>query len=321
MHPRPAPVTFTGTLGSLAALVALAACGGDHAAGTRAANPPASTPPAASASPADSASGARAITVSGLASPETALWDSVADVYLVSNVNGGATDEDHNGFIARVSPDGRVMQRKWIDGAQAGVQLNGPKGMLFEGDTLFVADVGGVRVFDRRSGRQLGSIAIDSRSLNDLALGPDGTLYVSDLGPGKGGAGVIWRVSGRTATPLVRGSDLDQPDGILYTQGKLLVAPFGGGAELYYVSLTGQRTPGPRVPGGTMDGLETLPDSSIAVTSWDAKTVYRLDAAGNATPLFTGLESPAQIGLDRKRDRLLVPLFNANRLVIEPLSP
>ena len=48
-----------------------------------------------------------------------ALDDAVDIATQVSNRNGGPGDMDDNGFISRVSPDGRVLDLKWIDGTDA----------------------------------------------------------------------------------------------------------------------------------------------------------------------------------------------------------
>jgi hypothetical protein len=63
----------------------------------------------------------------GFATPEAVLHDTTADVYLVSNINGGPADKDDNGFIARLAPTGAVLTLKWIDGAADGITLHGPK--------------------------------------------------------------------------------------------------------------------------------------------------------------------------------------------------
>src|SRR5438046_2060001 len=43
-----------------------------------------------------------------LKTPESVLYDDAADVYLASNINGKATEADNNGYIMRLSPDGKV---------------------------------------------------------------------------------------------------------------------------------------------------------------------------------------------------------------------
>jgi hypothetical protein len=50
----------------------------------------------------------------GLSTPESVLHDAVADVYLVSNINGSPLGKDGNGFISRLAPDGSLLELKWI---------------------------------------------------------------------------------------------------------------------------------------------------------------------------------------------------------------
>src|SRR5690606_21634879 len=73
-------------------------------------------------------------------------------------------------------------------GGQNGVTLHAPKGMAIKGDTLFVADIDTVRMFHRETGAVLGARGVPGATfLNDIAVGPDGTVYVSDSGL-RGGA-------------------------------------------------------------------------------------------------------------------------------------
>ncbi|HLU47138.1 MAG TPA: hypothetical protein VK116_03610, partial [Planctomycetota bacterium] len=93
-----------------------------------------------------------------LHTPESALHDPVADVYLISNINGSPFGEDGKGYIARIAPDGEILVEKWIDGETADTTLNAPKGMAIVGDVLWVADVNVVRRFDRESGAPRGEV-------------------------------------------------------------------------------------------------------------------------------------------------------------------
>lgn len=85
------------------------------------------------------AAGSRTISNVGFSSPETAIWDSVADIYLLSNINGSLDADDNNGFISRIKPDGTVETLKWIEGGKDGVLLHGPKAIILKGDILFAA--------------------------------------------------------------------------------------------------------------------------------------------------------------------------------------
>ena len=268
--------------------------------------------------------GNKSIANVGFSSPETALWDSVADVYLLSNINGKPENEDNNGFISRINPDGTVASLKWIQGGVNGVTLHGPKGMVIKGDTLFAADVGGVRMFDRSTGRPLGTLRAETRGLNDLAIGADGTIYATDLEPPSDPVAApqpaaIYRMTKHGAEPVVKGNDLEKPDGLISDATGFIVASFGA-SEVYHIDSTGAKRTLAALPGGQLDGLIPLPSGGWAVTSWDTKSVYHIDHAGGVVPIDTGVESPAQLGFDRKRRLLLIPSFNANSLEIRPLG-
>jgi hypothetical protein len=55
------------------------------------------------------------------------------------------------------------------------------------------------------------------------------------------------------------------------------------------------------------------------VTSWSSGAVYRIDASGRVTTLMDGAKSPAQIGYDARRHRLLVPLFEQDAIAFHEL--
>ena len=126
----------------------------------------------------------------GLATPESVIHDDAKDVYLVSNINGSPLDADNNGFISRLSPDGKVENLKWIEGGKNNVKLNAPKGLAVMGDNLYVADLDTVRIFDRNTGAPSGEVKIAGATfLNDVAVTSDGHVLVSDSGLKAGAKG------------------------------------------------------------------------------------------------------------------------------------
>ena len=270
----------------------------------------------------------------GLLAPRSALHDPEADVYLVSNTNGGAADADGNGFISRVAPDGTVLALKWIDGASGG--LDAPKGMALSADKLYVADLKVVRSFDRKSGEALGKVAIVSASyLNDVALGSDGTLYVSDTGLSKGkvgealqetGADAIYSVDARGVVGLLGKSvELGQPTGLFAGSQGLWVASLSG--ELYRMAPDGQRGGMSQLPAGGLEGVIETETGRLLVACSETSTIYRskprdAGAAAQATefePLISDLDAPGDIGYDRQRRQLLVPLSRENALYIQQI--
>jgi hypothetical protein len=125
----------------------------------------------------------------GISQPESMAYDPVDDVYLVSNIN--ATGPNSKGFISRISPDGKLLALKWIDGANPATPLQAPSGIFVRGDTLYVVDIVSVKLFERANGKFKGELKIPgATSLNDEAVAPDGTVYVADLGLSFGPSGL-----------------------------------------------------------------------------------------------------------------------------------
>jgi len=183
--------------------------------------PEASTPPPAAA-PAEqpatdkAAPGPIVVKDVGFMTPESVQYEPTGDVYLVSNINGGPLDKDDNGFISKLSPEGKVLELKWIDGGSKDVDLNAPKGFGISAGKLFVADIDVIRTFDLATGKPLAQIKVPGASfLNDVTVAADGTVYVSDTGLKAGKEGLepakkdaIYKVSsdGKLSTLIMASS-------------------------------------------------------------------------------------------------------------------
>jgi sugar lactone lactonase YvrE len=191
----------------------------------------------------------------GFALPESVLHDPDADVYLVANINGAPLDADDNGFISRITPEGKILALKWIEGGQNGVQLDAPKGMAISGGVLWVADISVVRRFDAKTGRPLGEVKINGATfLNDVAATADGEVIVSDGGLTAkfepSGTDAIYLVDRKgTVRSLARSEALGRPNGRC-VRGERLHGRVGRGpAERL-------RPPPPRLPVKGRDGHE-----------------------------------------------------------------
>jgi len=271
----------------------------------------------------------RTIANVGFDEPENLVYDAASDVYLVSNIVGDPAARDDNGFISRVSPEGRIITLKWIAGGVDGAVLDAPKGLAIRGDTLVVADVGAVHLFDRRTGAPIATHAIPGLVMNDVAWGADGTLWITDTGPDRSKTPVdttkdldaVWQImpDGRVRA-AARGLALDRPDGLLLDDNGALVATFGAN-RIEHVSARGERGQQTvmTLPGGRVDGLRRLPDGAMVVTSWDAMSVYRARPGDSLRVLLTDVTSPAGVAVDTKRGRLAVTSMQNNTLYLLPL--
>lgn len=261
----------------------------------------------------------------GFSSPENLVYDKEADVYLIANVNGGARARDSNGFISRVAPDGRVLELKWIDGSHTSTRLDGPKGLAIHGDTLAVADVGAVRFFNRRTGASLGVRTVPGQLMNDVAFASDGSVYVTDTGPGAGKPDTadhdaIYRLypDGRTVT-IARSPNLSGPDGLVVSDSGIIYATFKG-KTVEAISVSGKRHAVATFPSDQLDGLRQLPDHSYIATSWGAKTVYRMQPNGALRQVLTGVTSPAGVAYDTKNGKLAITSMKDNKLYLMSIS-
>ncbi|HUG27416.1 MAG TPA: SMP-30/gluconolactonase/LRE family protein [Gemmatimonadales bacterium] len=260
----------------------------------------------------------------GFATPESVLWDAEQQVWFVSNINGGPTDRDDNGFISRLTADGTIDSLHWVSGGRGGVTLNAPKGMAIVGDLLWVTDIDALRAFDRRSGALMASMEFGDQAkfLNDITADPDGALYITDTGIAIGPEGMtrpgpdrIFKVVDGMMEVIAEGAHLEAPNGIAWdaANNRLIMVPFAS-AALYTLSPDGRA--GSLGTGlGGHDGVEILADGRIIVSSWEGGSVFAVgvDNAEN-TVLISGLDAPADIGLDRARNVVAIPLFNQNRV-------
>jgi hypothetical protein len=273
---------------------------------------------------------ARALSIAevGFRTPESVLHDTVADQYLVSNVSGAPTVKDDDAFISRVEPDGSVSQLKWIDAAAADVTLNAPKGLAIRGDTVFVADIDVVRLFDRQTGAPAGEWPVPgSTFLNDLAIGPDGRVHVTDSGLEASADGLtptgtdaIYKFDpDGTAIALVSGSALNRPNGIAFDGERLLMVGFNGAPVFLVDRASGQVSGLPGPPTGGLDGVVAMGGGRYLISSWEGHAVYELGAGGQYRTVVDSVSSPADIGFDARRGVVLVPVFTEDRVEIRPI--
>lgn len=264
----------------------------------------------------------------GMNVPESVKYDADLDVFFVSNVNGNPSQKDGNGFIAVVRADSTSVTRMLVESGKAvgggrAITLNAPKGMAITGDTLWVADINVVHAINKRTGASIADITVpNSTFLNDVAVGPDGAVYVTDTGIAfdstgnitHPGTNRIFRIAGRTVTTVAEGEPLKNPNGLAYDAAnkRWVLAPFDG-KDVQSLA-DGSTTPTMLATGpGQYDGIEILADGRILVSSWADGSVY-LITNGAMKPMVTGVDAPADIGVDTRRNVLAIPRFNGGKV-------
>lgn len=280
----------------------------------------------AAARPADARS-ARVGTILDFHEPESVKYDPDQDVYFVTNMNGYGSVKDNNGYISRVNAADINDIHTFVQGGAHGVTLNAPKGTAIHGDTLWVCDIDVLRGYDRHGGAPLASIDLSSRGavlLNDIAVGPDGTLRVTDTGIHMTDKGVLYVggdklfVIGPNHSVRVEasGAQLDRPNGITWdSKGqRWLYVSFDPFHSRLFAFHAGDTTRAVLDSGhGKWDGVEALSDGRILVSSWSDSTVHLL-TDGHDERLVRNVPAPADIGVDTKRGLVLVPLGVMSRV-------
>jgi sugar lactone lactonase YvrE len=309
---------------SLVTLATLAACK------TEKAPPQDTTKPAANAQAGQGATAADSAHKLGvlaqMKTPESAHYDADLDVWFVSNINGNPSQHDGNGYIVRVPAESTTTMTMFAEGGKNGVKLDAPKGIATTADQLWVADIDVVHVFDKRTGKPLKTISLKAQKatfLNDVAVGADSAIYVTDTGimfDPKGamthpGVNRIFRISlnGDKVTEAATGDSLENPNGITWdaANSRFLLAPFGGKDVQTWAP---GKAPTKLVDGpGQYDGIEVLRDGRILVSSWADSTV-NIVKDGKLSRLVTGVSAPADIGVDSKRGVLAIPRFDQNQV-------
>lgn len=273
--------------------------------------------------------------VQGLGFPESVRYDPEQDVYFISNMTGPGSLKDGNGLIVRVRAGDLQQPAPFVEGGRGGAVLDAPKGMALQGDTLWVADIDVLRGFHRRTGAPLATIDLEPHGAvlaNDVAVGPDGRLYVTDTGIAMTDKGVMYRGGdkifvigpGRAVSLLAEGRDLGRPNGITWDPdgGRWIVVSFDPFRSEVYAIAPGQDVPRGQEARtvllrglGKFDGVERLADGRLLVTCWADSSVHLLDGQRDQR-IIRGLWQPADLGVDTRRNRVAIPLVLQGRVEI-----
>jgi hypothetical protein len=241
--------------------------------------------------------------------PESVYFDAKSNMLYVSNIVGKSNEKDGNGFISKISPDGKIETLQWATG------LNAPKGMGLHKKRLYVADLSRVVIFDGASGIMLASIEIEgAQFLNDITVDKKGNIYASDSNTGK-----IYKISKHKAHLYFQSPDFKRINGLLALNNELYVADAGNGVN-YKLSKDKKLVKYTDTAQGA-DGIVKVGEDEYIVSSWGGEVYYV--KAGKSQKLLDTKDqklNSADIDYDPVTKTVFIPTFYGNRLMAYTFS-
>jgi sugar lactone lactonase YvrE len=240
---------------------------------------------------------------------EAVLYDKDRDVLYVANINGTPDSKDGNGFISKVSLDGKVTELKWVKGIDA------PKGMGLANGKLYVTDIDRVHEIDAASGKISKTFKVPgAKFLNDITVDTAGRVYISD----SGGGTISIIENGKLARWM---ENVDGPNGLLADNNSLLVALWNG-KNLSSIDLASKQLTAKTDSIDNPDGIEAIGDNAYLVSSWNGMVHYISPEGKKTLVLDTRADSvnAADIEYISEKNLLLVPTFFKNKVMAYDLS-
>jgi len=293
--------------------LAIASCGGapEPTQPAQPAPPPAAAVPAAPAQPPAVKAGWVA---QDMRTPESAYLDEGSGYLFVSQIDGQPNEKDGKGRISKLGLDGTVVTADWF------TAVNAPKGLRSFGGTLWVADLDEVIGINIASGKESARVKIDGAIfLNDVAVGADGTVYVSDMMANK-----IHAIKDGKATVFAEGEQLEYPNGLFAEGERLVVGGWGSKpaadfttkvpGRLYALDLkTKQKTLITKQPLANIDGVEQEARGGYLVTDYLAGKLIQVSQSGESRVVRTFKPGLADFTfLYAQGDILIAPHMNEN---------
>ncbi len=250
--------------------------------------------------------------LTGFSHPESVDLDIAHQVFYVSNINGKPLDKDGNGFISKVSRDGKMIEQKWITGG-----LNAPKGIVMQGFKMWVTDIDRLAEIDTRTGKIVTFYPADgAKFLNDPAVDADGNVYVSDIAKAQ-----IWQLKDGKMSLWYDKPDMMHVNGLRVIKGgKLLVAGWGRGmhenddgtdtlGNLFSIDLKTKelKNLGDGRPVGNIDGLERDAHGNFLVTDFVAGGLFRVYKDGSFDKLLAMKPASSDLDVIDKGHTAVVP--------------
>jgi sugar lactone lactonase YvrE len=241
--------------------------------------------------------------------PESVFYNAQDNMLYVSNINGKSNAKDGNGFISKISLNGKIKELKWAEG------MNAPKGMGKSGDFLYVTDVDKVHKISFQTGEIVKSFKVDeAKFLNDIDVHQSGDIYVSDMQTSK-----IYRIKDNSINLWLSDKQLNRTNGLYATDSHLFI---GMADQIIRVNYDDKKITSYIKDTGGVDGLELFSGESFLFSDWQGR-VYSASPDNSITKLIdtrSANKNAADIEFIKGKNILLVPTFMANSVSAYKIS-
>jgi len=250
---------------------------------------------------------------------ESCVYDSVRDLIVVMNAGVPQSQEENDGYVSLLNPDGSVHTTKWIGAARDGLTLNHPLGSAIHKGTLYTADIDVVRTFDLATGKPGRAYTVEGATfLNGIAVNKDGTIFVSNSRP----ESRVYKITADGKVSIfLDGEPLVIPNGVaIDPDGNVVVVNVGNNAVMTFDPVSGKLIRTEHAVEGGNDGLVILPDGTKYVSSVRFGSVSRIRPGKPAKTIASGIPSAASMGYDPKHQQLIIPMNNNNAVAFIKLT-
>ncbi len=250
---------------------------------------------------------------------ESCTYDTTRDLIVVMNAGVPQAQQENDGYVSLLNPDGSVHTAKWIGETRDGLTLNHPLGSAIQNGVLYTADIDVVRTFDLATGKPGKAYPVEgSTFLNGIGVAKDGTIYVSNTRPDYR----VYKITpdGKVSI-FVDGQPLDTPNGVAIDQdGNVVVVNVGNNDVMTFDPANGKLIRTEHAAEGGNDGLVILADGTKYVSSVRFGSVSEIRPGQPAKVIAAGIPSAASMGYDPTHKQLIIPMNNNNAVAFIKLA-
>jgi sugar lactone lactonase YvrE len=187
---------------------------------------------------------------------------------------------------------------------------------------LYVADIDRLIAIDVEEGAIAETYeAQGAQFLNDVTADDQGRVYVSDMM-----ANAIWRLDGDQFELWVEDEALEQPNGLLAEDDRIVVGSWGVMTDGFATQIPGHlktvdlesgevASLGDGTPVGNLDGVEPDGDGGYLVTDWMAGALLRIDPEGKFEQLLDLNQGSANHTWLEDQRLVVIPMMSDGQLL------